>query len=181
MDIIIRTAEGLSSRLRIAWQKMRGVNIRGHVALRSGVEIPRFPQSITLQDGVALDRGVTLLATDAAARIVIGARVYINRQTMLDAHELIEIGDECMIGPFCYLTDHDHAVSEGVAPSAGPLIAKPTRLGARCWLGAHVAVVKGVTIGEGTVVGAGSVVTKSLPASVVAVGNPARVIRTLGA
>jgi maltose O-acetyltransferase len=38
-----------------------------------------------------------------------------------------------------------------------------------------------VTIGENTVVGAGSVVTRDLPANVVAVGNPARVVRTLDA
>ncbi len=82
-----------------------------------------------------------------------------------------------MIGPFCYITDHDHAVSPGAAPSAGALISAPTRIGARCWIGAHVTILKGVTIGEGSVVGAGSVVTRSLPAGVVAVGNPARVLR----
>ena len=40
-------------------------------------------------------------------------------------------------------------------------------------------MLKGVTIGENTVVGAGSVVSRSLPANVIAVGNPARVIKPL--
>ena len=47
------------------------------------------------------------------------------------------------------------------------------------WLGGGVIVCPGVTIGENTVVGAGAVVTRDLPAGVVAVGNPARVVRRL--
>ena len=180
MDLILRAGAGLASRLRMAWHRARGVRIPGHVALRA-VEIPRHPRSITLEPGVALDRGITLLATGAAARIVIGARVYMNRHTMLDASERIEIGADTMIGPFCYITDHDHAVQAGALPAAGALVSAPVKIGARCWLGAHVTVLKGVTIGEGTVVGAGSVVTKSLPPGVIAVGNPARVLKPVPA
>ena len=178
MDMITRICEGLASRLRIAWHRMRGVRIPGHVSLRA-VEIPRHPRCITLEAGTALDRGVTLLATQDSARIVIGKSVYINRHTMLDASERIEIGEGAMIGPFCYLTDHDHTIARGVSVGDGPLASRPTVIGARCWIGAHVTVLKGVTIGEGSVVGAGSVVTKSLPAGVVAVGNPARVLREI--
>ena len=46
------------------------------------------------------------------------------------------------------------------------------------WLGAGVRMLRNVTIGRGSVVGAGSVVTKSLPPYSVAVGVPARVIKT---
>lgn len=178
MDMTGRALAGLASRLRIAWHRARGVRIRGHILLRA-VEIPRHPGCITLERGVALDRGVTLLATQETAQIVIGAGVYLNRHTILDASERIEIGEGVMIGPFCYITDHDHAIGPGVAPATGPLIARAVRIEARCWLGAHVTVLKGVTIGVGTVVGAGSVVTKSLPAGVVAAGNPARLLREL--
>jgi acetyltransferase-like isoleucine patch superfamily enzyme len=112
-------------------------------------------------------------------KIVIGESTYINRTTMIDACHRLEIGAHCMIGPFCYITDHDHAFGTAHDPGAGPLISEPTYIGDRCWLGAHVSVLKGVTIGEGSVIGAGSVVTKSLPAGVVAVGNPARVVRIM--
>ena len=63
-------------------------------------------------------------------------------------------------------------------PLAHPLIAQPTELCDRVWIGANVTVLKGVTIGEEAVVGAGSVVTKDIPPRAIAVGNPAKVIRT---
>ncbi|EDY18353.1 transferase hexapeptide repeat containing protein [Chthoniobacter flavus Ellin428] len=177
MDLT-RFLEGLTSRARIAYYRSSGMHIHGHVSLRA-IEVRQRPQCITLEDGAALDRGVVLLATSDRARIVIGPRTYINRHTMIDADELIEIGESTMIGPFCYITDHDHTVSAWAAPADGPLVTAPTRLGARCWIGAHVTILKGVSIGEGTVVGAGSVVTKSLPAGVIAVGNPAKVLREI--
>ncbi|WP_395952085.1 DapH/DapD/GlmU-related protein [Bifidobacterium callitrichos] len=57
--------------------------------------------------------------------------------------------------------------------------AKPIRIGRGCWLGGGVIVLPGVTIGDGTVIGAGSVVTRDIPANVVAVGNPCRVLRSI--
>lgn len=56
---------------------------------------------------------------------------------------------------------------------------KPIRIGDNVWLGGGVIVCPGVTIGENTVVGAGAVVTRDLPANVVVVGNPARVLRAV--
>lgn len=180
MDVIARLGKGLASRMRILFYRAAGMHIQGHVLLRA-IEVPQRASAITLEAASALDRGVTLLATSDGARIVIGARTYVNRHTMIDANERVEIGAETMIGPFCYITDHDHAIRAGASPAEGPLVSVPTRLGARCWIGAQVTILKGVTIGDGTVVGAGSVVTKSLPAGVVAVGNPARVVRNIEA
>ena len=177
--MIARILEGLASRARILFYKASGMQIHGHVSLRA-IEVRQRARCITLEDGVGLDRGVTLLPASDRARIHLGPRTYINRHTMIDAEESVEIGERTMIGPFCYITDHDHTVGAGVAPADGPLVSAPVRLGARCWIGAHVTILKGVTIGEGTVVGAGSVVTKSLPAGVVAVGNPARILREIG-
>jgi len=56
----------------------------------------------------------------------------------------------------------------------------PVHIGKNCWLGAGVLVMPGVTIGDNTVIGAGSVVTKDIPANVVAVGNPCKVLREIG-
>ncbi len=170
--------QSATSRVRGAIYRALGMKLAGPAWIQA-IEWPARPWCISLGRGAALDRSVTLLATSDTARIAIGASVYINRHTMIDAEELVEIGAETMIGPFCYLTDHDHTFSAGTAPGAGALLSMPSRIGARCWLGAHVTVLKGVTIGDGTVVGAGSVVTKSLPPGIIAVGNPARVLREI--
>ena len=170
--------QSATSRGRVFLFRLLGMKIDGHCWIQA-IEWPLRMRAITLGDGAMLDSGLVLLATNDAARIVIGKRVYLNRGSFIDASERVEIGDEAMIGPGCYITDHDHECSASAAPGALPLVSRPTRIGARCWLGARVTVLKGVTIGEGAVIGAGSVVTKDVPARSVAVGNPARVIRTL--
>ena len=55
----------------------------------------------------------------------------------------------------------------------------PVKIGKNCWLGAGVVVLPGVSIGDNTVIGAGSVVTKDIPANVVAVGTPCKVVRPI--
>ena len=181
MELILRVYGALASRLRGLFYRALGVRMEGKCWLQ-GIEIPRNHRDILLGAGVALDRGVTLLVSDAShggPKIEIQRQTYINRYTIIDASREIRIGAECMIGPHCYITDHDHVVGGGTAPGAGPLEASATHIEERCWIGAHVSILKGVTIGKGTVVGAGSVVTKSLPAGVIAVGNPARIIREI--
>jgi acetyltransferase-like isoleucine patch superfamily enzyme len=181
MDVIFRILTAVASRARALFYRARGVRIHGKCWLRA-IEIPRYHGAICLENGVALDRGVVLLVSGgvtAEPKIILREGVYVNRQTIFDASQRIEIGARAMIGPFCYVTDHDHTFLAGGAPSEGPLQALPTRIEERCWLGAHVTVLKGVTIGAGSVIGAGSIVTKSIPAGVVAVGNPARVLRKI--
>ena len=48
------------------------------------------------------------------------------------------------------------------------------------WIGAGSVLLPGVSIGDNSVIGAGSIVTKDIPANVVAVGNPCRVLREIG-
>lgn len=57
--------------------------------------------------------------------------------------------------------------------------AEPIVIGDNVWLGGGVIVCPGVTIGDNSVIGAGAVVTKDIPANVVAVGTPAKVIREI--
>jgi acetyltransferase-like isoleucine patch superfamily enzyme len=170
--------QSVQSRIRQFVFRCVGMRIES-TGWMGAIEWPNRPHCVSLGKGAMLDHGITLLATSDLAKIIIGDRVYINRHTILDVNELLEIGEETMIGPGCYLTDHDHDFGKDKSPGATPLITEPVHIGKRCWLGAHVTVLKGVTIGDGTVVGAGSVVTKSLPAGVLAVGTPARVVREL--
>jgi maltose O-acetyltransferase len=57
--------------------------------------------------------------------------------------------------------------------------AKPIQIGSNCWIAGNVTICGGVTIGEGSVIGAGSVVTRDIPANVIAVGAPCRVLREI--
>lgn len=59
------------------------------------------------------------------------------------------------------------------------LICKPVHLKKNCWIGAGATILPGVTVGENSIVGAASVVTKDVPDNSIAVGNPAKVIRTI--
>ena len=90
----------------------------------------------------------------------------------------ITIGDDCLLGPNVQLLTPTHPVA--IEPRRDKLeAALPITLGRNVWLGGGVIVCPGVTIGDNSVVGAGSVVTRDIPANVVAVGNPARVIREI--
>jgi maltose O-acetyltransferase len=118
------------------------------------------------------------LFVDYGARVRIGARTFVNYgPTALDVAP-ITIGDDCQIGPHVQLLTPTHPVEP--QPRRDKLeAARPITIGHNVWVGGGAIVLPGVTIGENTVVGAGAVVTRDLPANVVAVGNPARVIRRL--
>lgn len=83
------------------------------------------------------------------------------------------------IGPHVQLLTATHPV-EPAQRRAKWEAAKPITIGNNVWLGGGAIVLPGVTIGDNTVVGAGAVVTSDLPADVIAVGNPAKVIGKIG-
>lgn len=72
-----------------------------------------------------------------------------------------------------------HHPQDPAQRATGREAGKPITIGDNCWLGGGVIVCPGVRIGDGAIIGAGSVVTRDIPANSVAVGNPARVTRTL--
>ena len=96
---------------------------------------------------------------------------------MLDV-AAVTVGDDVQLGPNVQLLTATHPLEPGPRRDKWEA-AEPITIGDNVWLGGGVIVCPGVTIGENTVVGAGSVVVASLPANVVAVGAPAKVIRQL--
>lgn len=108
-----------------------------------------------------------------------GKNVYANFNLTLVDDTHIYVGDSTMIGPNVTIATAGHPIL--------PVLRKkvyqfnlPVRIGKNCWIGAGAIILPGITIGDNTVVGAGSVVTKDLPANVVAVGNPCRILREIG-
>ncbi len=119
------------------------------------------------------------LFVDYGENLHIGQGTFINYNlTALDV-AVITIGADCQIGPNVQLLTPTHPIDP--QPRRDRLeAAQPITIHDNVWLGGGVIVCPGVTIGENSVIGAGAVVTKDIPANVVAVGNPARVIREIG-
>jgi acetyltransferase-like isoleucine patch superfamily enzyme len=111
--------------------------------------------------------------------VSIGSRCVIGKGAGIVAHERVEIHDDVFTGHNVYITDANHGY-EDVGTPIGKQFApsEPVVVGEHSWLGHGAIVLPGVTIGRHVVVGAGSVVTDDLPDRCVAVGNPARVIRS---
>ncbi|WP_026924836.1 DapH/DapD/GlmU-related protein [Glycomyces arizonensis] len=118
------------------------------------------------------------LYVDYGSNIRIGARSEVNFGLVALDVAAITIGEDCRIGPNVQLLTPTHPLEPGPRRD-GFEAARPITLGDNVWLGGGVIVCPGVRIGDNTVVGAGAVVTRDLPANVMAVGNPARVVREL--
>lgn len=108
-----------------------------------------------------------------------GKHIYANFNLTMVDDTGIYVGDNTMFGPNVVLATAGHPILPELREK-GCQYNVPIHIGKNCWLGAGVIVLPGVTIGDNTVVGAGSVVTKDLPANVVVVGNPCRVLREIG-
>jgi maltose O-acetyltransferase len=111
-------------------------------------------------------------------QLLIGARTFVNFGLMALDVATITIGDDVQIGPSVQLLTPTHPIEPDLRRSKLEA-ALPITIGDNAWLGGGVIVLPGVSIGANTVVGAGSVVVNDLPADVVAVGNPARIVRRL--
>jgi len=128
-----------------------------------------------------LEPGVWL-TLPAPARVRIGSGSFLNLNVMVAAMSLVEIGDHCMFANGCFVTDANHRYDDLTRPVTwqGFTSKGPTRVGDNVWCGANVVITSGVTVGERCVIGANSVVTQDLPAYAIAVGAPAKVVRTWG-
>ena len=115
---------------------------------------------------------------DYGYNIFLGDNFYANYNlTVLDCAP-VHIGDNVMIGPNVSLFTAGHPIHPEPR-IAGWEFAKPIHIEDNVWIGGHTVVNPGVCIGKNSVIGSGSVVTKDIPANVVAVGNPCRVIREI--
>ncbi|KAK5661919.1 hypothetical protein OQA88_10028 [Cercophora sp. LCS_1] len=149
-------------------------------------DTPLPPQAATAKEDAALPelRGYPYIdgpiRVDYGYNLKFGKEVYINWNSTFADTATITIGSRTLIGPNCafYTVNHptDPFHRNGLL---GPERGSPIVIGEDCWIGGNVVVLPGVKIGRGVTVGAGSVVTKDVEDWVVAVGNPARVVKRL--
>lgn len=98
--------------------------------------------------------------------------------TMVDDGN-IYIGNGAMFDPNVTIATANHPIVPELREK-GLQYNKDVHIGNNVWIGAGVVIVPGITIGDNAVIGAGSIVVKDIPAGVVAVGNPCRVLRKIG-
>ena len=108
-----------------------------------------------------------------------GDNCYANFNLTLVDDGDIYIGSNVMIAPNVMIATAGHPIDPDLRRRVAQF-SKPVRIGDNVWIGANASIMPGVTIGENSVIGAGSVVTRDIPANVVAVGNPCRVLREIG-
>ena len=114
-----------------------------------------------------------ILQTVKGGNIIIGDRSGFSGVSIISGCS-VTIGNDVLCGANVIIGDrnnHENKYKE-FKPS-------PVNIGNNVWIGMNSVVMKGVTIGENTIIGANSVVTKSIPANVIAVGSPCKVIKEI--
>ena len=108
-----------------------------------------------------------------------GRNIYANFNLTLVDDTHIYVGDNTMFGPNVVVATAGHPLLPELREQSFQYNA-PVHIGRNCWIGAGAILLPGVTVGDNAVIGAGSIVTRDVPASVLAVGNPCRVLREIG-
>jgi galactoside O-acetyltransferase len=133
---------------------------------------------IRLKEGVAIERNVDIGCLSDTC-IDIDTETFIGPYVCIAGPGNIKIGKRCLIAAHSGIYANNHNFADLTLPiKYQDVTRKGIVIEDDCWLGHGVTVLDGVTIGKGSVIGAGAVVNKDIPAFSVAVGVPARVIKS---
>jgi maltose O-acetyltransferase len=114
---------------------------------------------------------------DYGSNIELGERVFFNFNCIVLDVCKVSIGDYSQFGSGVQILTPLHPLQADQRRKEE--YGAPISIGSDVWVGSGALILPGVTVGDRTVIGAGSVVTRSLPAGVLAVGNPCRPIREI--
>lgn len=199
--VIMNTCSEEAEKLRIEYYSRQFKSVGDNVKIGVGVKIVN-PQYISLGNNVIIDDGVTLIARgeggisignnvrlndrvyldterDDLGYITIKDNVYIGTGTTLFGHVGLEIGEYSLLAQNITITPYSHIFEDAdieIIKQGGHT--RKVSIGRDCYLGMHACVLYSADIGEGSIIGSGSVVVKTVPPYSVAVGNPARIIRS---
>lgn len=166
------------ARARIA-RRRSDVRLHGMSFLGRGVELtaPRGSGRLVVGPWCWIGDGVALRSH--VGRVTIGAKSVLGGGTKINSYLDVTIGEGALFADDVHITDFDHRTDRLDLPIKDQgIVTSPVRIGPDVWLGRGVTVLRGVDIGRGSVVGAHSVVTRDIPPYSVAVGAPARVVRS---
>ncbi len=133
---------------------------------------------VILEESVHL-YGETIIETGEGGQVTIGAETHIQPRCQFSAYKgSIKIGRRVEIAPNCVFYPYNHGIAPGQPVREQPLQSNgDIVIEDDVWLGTGVTVLDNVRIGQGAVIGAGSIVTENIPANMVAMGIPARVVK----
>jgi acetyltransferase-like isoleucine patch superfamily enzyme len=174
--VVSRARRGVA--LALARGRWPAVEFGSACDIRRGLHIVRSPGArLSFGERCILDRHLTI---ECGGELVVGARTIFGHHCTVGAKESVRIGPDCLIAEMVSIRDSDHVFCETDRPYREQgHVSAPVILGSNVWLGSKVIVARGVQIGDNAVVGAGAVVTKDIPPNSLAVGIPARVVRSL--
>jgi len=171
----------------------RGARVENTRYLR-GDGILKAEEQVTIQGastrGVTLGRGVSLGAFSQlrpssqyggllGEGCSIGDGSTFGPYAYIGCAGFIEIGLSCSFGPRVSLIAENHVIPDGGQALKGAGVTrKGIRIGNDCWVGANTVILDGACIGDGSIIGAGAVVRGVIPPNSIAVGIPARVVKT---
>ena len=144
----------------------------------------RTKQSIPFGEGDAKRVGAGSFYLDEIVwmngdKIELGENVGFNHGCYVNGYGGLVIGDDTIIGPGTMIHTANHEMADLGRPIRGQgWKAAPVSIGKGCWIGMGVCILPGVRIGDGCVIGAGSVVVNDVESFGIAVGNPAKVVRS---
>jgi maltose O-acetyltransferase len=136
--------------------------------------------TVTIGDRLRLhsDAARVEISVAAAASLVIGDEVTLGSGSSIGVTERVQIGDRCRIGPHVQIMDNDFHRLEPERRDERPP-SRPVVIGDDVWIAPMALILPGATIASGSVIAARSVVTGEIPPRTLAMGAPARVVRTL--
>lgn len=158
------------------------LQLMGRVSIGAGSYIETSAQEpVVFHDGVTLRENAWVQCRSGMNEPGVGLElhksVYIGPNAVIGVGGKIIIGKRTQIGAGVSFAAESHERHAG-SYTSGAVARKGITVGEDCWFGNNVTVLDGVKIGANSVVGAGSVVTRSLPGNCIAVGTPARVLRS---
>lgn len=147
----------------------------GIVEFENNVKLGYFPSPFFLSGYIHLE------ARGSAASIYFGEDTHVNNNFVAIAeHTAIKIGKRCLFGTNVEIYDSDfHGIKVSDRGTSNPEKAKPVVIGDDVFIGSNVKIMKGVVIGVGSIIANGSIVVGEIPPSVIAGGNPARVLKAI--
>lgn len=132
----------------------------------------------TIGNKVIIGKNSTIAVT-SMGYLCIADSVGLGDNNQIVCHGNITIGKNTILGPNVLIYDHNHKFNAQLGVNRFEYDVDEVKIGEGCWIGSNCVILKGVHIGNKCIIGAGSIVTKNIPDNSVAVGNPAKVIKTL--